>query len=55
MWNKKEGFPSDEFFKALDPRMEHVIDEKFSRDILPLGSKAGEVTAKFAEMMFGEE
>ena len=50
MWNKKNGYPSDEFFKALDPRMEHVIDEKFSRDILPLGSKAGEVTAEFAAM-----
>ena len=43
MWNKKTGFPSDEYFKALDPRLEHVIDEKFGRDILPLGAKAGEI------------
>lgn len=50
MWNKKKGFPSNEFFKALDPRLENVIDEKFSRDILPLGTKAGEVTADFAAL-----
>ena len=43
MWNKKTGFPSDDYFKALDPRLEHVIDEKFGRDILPLGAKAGEI------------
>ena len=50
MWNKKKGYPSNEFFKALDPRLENVIDEKFSRDILPLGAKAGEVTAEFAKL-----
>ena len=50
MWNKNKGYPSKEFFKALDPRLENVIDEKFSRDILPLGTKAGEVTAEFAAL-----
>ncbi len=50
MWNKNKGFPSNEFFKALDPKLENVIDEKFSRDILPLGTKAGEVTAEFAAL-----
>ncbi len=50
MWNKKTGFPSDDFFQALDPRLEHVIDEKFSRDIIPLGSKAGTLTAQAAKL-----
>lgn len=50
MWNKNKGYPSNDFFKALDPRLENVIDEKFSRDIMPLGAKAGEVTAEFAAM-----
>ena len=48
MFNKKLGYPSDDFFKALDPRLEHVIDEKFSRDITPLGGCAGYVTEKAA-------
>lgn len=50
MWNKRTGFPSDSFFAALDPRMEHVIDEKFSRDITPLGQRAGFLTAQAAAL-----
>ncbi|HHW49241.1 MAG TPA: ribulokinase, partial [Clostridiaceae bacterium] len=50
IWNKRKGYPSNEFFKALDPRLENVIDEKMSRDIYPLGSKAGELTEAAAKM-----
>ena len=48
MWSKREGFPPDEYFKALDPRLENVIDEKMSRQISPIGEKAGELTAQAA-------
>lgn len=48
IWSKEKGYPSDEFFKALDPRLEHVVDEKLSRDIYSLGQKAGELTAEMA-------
>lgn len=48
IWSKREGFPADDFFKALDPRMEHIVDEKMTRDIKPLGAKAGELTAEAA-------
>ncbi len=44
IWSKREGFPVNEFFKALDPRMERIVDEKLSRDIYPLGAKAGGLT-----------
>ena len=50
MWNKAHGYPSKEFFKALDSRLENVIEDKFSEDILPLGTKAGEVTPEFAAL-----
>ncbi len=49
MWHKKKGFPSNEFFKALDPRLEHVVDEKLSTTILPQGAKAGELTEEMAK------
>lgn len=49
MWSKREGFPADAFFKALDPRLEHIIDEKMSRTLLPLGTKAGGLTAQAAQ------
>lgn len=48
MWHKKKGYPSNEFFKALDPRLEHVVEEKLSTDIYPLGQKAGELTEEMA-------
>ncbi len=49
MWHKKKGFPSKEFFKALDPRLEHVVEEKLSTTILPQGAKAGELTEEMAK------
>ncbi|MBO1005127.1 ribulokinase [Pseudogracilibacillus auburnensis] len=50
IWHKQEGYPSKEFFKALDPRLENVVEEKLSTDIFPIGSKAGEITEKAAEL-----
>lgn len=44
IWHKKEGYPSSEFFKALDPRLEHVTTTKLRGDIYPIGTKAGEMT-----------
>ncbi|NLD88712.1 MAG: ribulokinase [Clostridiales bacterium] len=44
MWHKTEGYPSKEFFKALDPRLENVVEEKFSCPVSPLGTKAGDLS-----------
>jgi L-ribulokinase len=44
MWSKREGFPENRYFAALDPRLENVIDQKMSRRIHPLGEKAGGLT-----------
>jgi L-ribulokinase len=49
MWSKREGFPRDKFFAALDPRLEHVIDQKMSRQIVPIGNRAGGLTAQAAK------
>ena len=48
LWHKREGYPSPDFFQALDPRLEHVVEEKLSRDIYPQGAKAGELTEEAA-------
>ncbi|MFD2328517.1 ribulokinase [Cohnella sp. GCM10020058] len=50
IWHKQEGYPSPDFFKALDPRLENLTATKLRGDIKPLGSKAGELTAKMAEL-----
>ncbi len=48
MWSKSEGFPPNEFFKALDPRMEEIVDQKMSREISSPGDKAGGLTEEAA-------
>lgn len=48
MWHKKEGYPSREFFRELDPRLENLAADKLSTEIWPLGGKAGELTAEWA-------
>ncbi len=48
IWSKAAGFPSEAFFRALDPRMERIVDEKLSRTLLPLGARAGGLTAEAA-------
>jgi len=49
IWHKRDGFPPDAYFAALDPRLEHVVDEKMSRTISPLGGRAGELTPQAAK------
>jgi L-ribulokinase len=44
MWSKREGFPPDIFFAALDPRLEKVVELKMTHNIIPIGQKAGELT-----------
>ncbi len=50
MWHKRLGYPSPAFFKALDPRMEHVVEEKLNCPVSPLGVKAGEITEEAAKL-----
>jgi L-ribulokinase len=50
IWHKQDGYPSQDFFKALDPRLENVVEEKLSTKIFPIGAKAGEITEKAAKL-----
>ena len=50
IWSKREGYPSKAFFKALDPRLENVIEDKMSCPVTPLGQKAGELTLAMAKL-----
>jgi L-ribulokinase len=51
IWHKQKGYPSKDFFKALDPRLEHLTTTKLRGDVVPLGTKAGELTAEMAAMI----
>lgn len=50
IWHKQDGYPAKDFFKALDERLENVVEEKLSRDIYAIGEKAGELTDWAAEL-----
>ncbi|HDN67762.1 MAG TPA: ribulokinase [Firmicutes bacterium] len=50
MWDKRTGYPSREYFRALHPRLENVVEEKLSRDIYPMGTKAGGITQRMAQL-----
>jgi L-ribulokinase len=50
MWSKQDGFPENAYFAALDPRFEHVVDEKMSRDVVPIGDRAGGLSAQAAAL-----
>lgn len=50
IWHKHEGYPSNDFFKALHPKMEKLVDTKLLRTLLPVGTKAGTITASAARL-----
>lgn len=48
IWSKREGFPEETYFAALDPRLANVIDTKMTRAIHSIGERAGELSAQAA-------
>jgi L-ribulokinase len=48
IWSSREGFPDNAFLKALDARFENLVDDKMSRQLSALGSKAGGLTEEAA-------
>ncbi|MBD2847847.1 ribulokinase [Paenibacillus sp. IB182496] len=51
IWHKQDGYPSRDFYAALDPRLADLPETKLRGDVVPLGSKAGELTADMAARM----
>lgn len=51
IWHKQNGYPDQDFFKALDLRLENLVAEKLYSPIVPIGSKAGELIPKMAREM----
>ncbi|MFQ6066310.1 MAG: ribulokinase [bacterium] len=50
LWDYDTGFPSQDFFRALDPHFEAIVDEKMSKNIYLLGTRAGGLTRKMARL-----
>ena len=50
LWHKQEGYPSKEFFKSLNPKLENLVEDKLNCPVSPIGSKAGEITEAAAKL-----
>jgi L-ribulokinase len=48
IWSKRDGYPTRDFLKNLDPRLEHLVDKKLTGEVTPIGNKAGSLTAQAA-------
>ncbi len=49
MWD--EGYPSSDFWKAVEPKFETIVEEKLKSDIYPAGVRAGGLTAAMAQRL----
>ena len=49
--SKQSGYPSEDYFAALHPGLASVMRDKLSGDVLPVGSKAGELLADMAKRL----
>lgn len=50
-YNQNDGYPSKEFFCALDERMENYVESKLAAPIKKLGETAGYLTGEMAERL----
>jgi len=48
MGSRSHGFPSRAYFAALNPRLEELINTKLARNLMPVGGRAGGLTAQAA-------
>jgi len=46
MWDEEEGYPDKEFLKAVDERLENIVGDKISTDVIKLSETAGYITEK---------
>lgn len=50
LWNKREGYPSKEFLKQLDPRLENIYETKLGLPVYPSYTRAGTLTERGAKL-----
>ena len=51
MWNKATGYPSADYFEAVDPRMKNVVAEKMPGKLEAPGVRAGVLSTRSAELL----
>jgi len=49
VWHKQDGYPSKDFFREVDPRLEDVVETKLRGNVVALGTKAGGLTKEMSK------
>lgn len=49
MWNANDGYPSEEYLKAVNPKFANVVKSKMPGRLIPPGNAAGGLTAAMAK------
>ena len=50
LWNERDGYPSNDFLTALNPRLDGCVGRLLVKDVLPIGQQAGVLTQKGSEL-----
>jgi len=50
IWDKREGYPSEDYFAALHPEFGTIVADKLRTDIYLAGTRAGGLTVAMGEM-----
>ncbi len=50
MWSARDGFPTPDYFGALNPAFADVVETRMRKDLAPLGGRAGGLSAPAAAM-----
>ena len=50
LWSKEDGYPSEDYFRALDPRLTHVVRDKLPGEVHSVCGRAGELTEAGARL-----
>jgi L-ribulokinase len=48
MWDEADGYPPNDFFRQLNPLLDHFTALKLTNEICPVGSKIGELNTRWA-------
>ena len=51
LWKKGEGYPSEEFYRSLDPRLARFPQEKLGGELISIGQRAGVLTPEGADLL----
>ena len=43
LWSRRDGYPSEDYFRALDPRLQHVVRDKLG-PVSPICTRAGTIS-----------